>query len=100
VFPGAITIRDTDLYLQGNKFVYNVNNPNSLSINKSRKYDNIDQKRGRGCLVTCKVAADGMAVHRISVGARMWWEASANPRPLYPWERDSVPSVQEIGWAL
>lgn len=32
VVSDAITIRDTDLYLQDNKFVDNVNNPKSMPI--------------------------------------------------------------------
>ena len=29
----------------------------------------------------------------------MGWVVNATPRPLYPWERDPVPIVQEDGWA-
>ena len=29
----------------------------------------------------------------------MGWVINATPRPLYPWERDPVPMVQEAGWA-
>ena len=33
------------------------------------------------------------------LGARCGWVVNATPRPLYPWERDPVPIVQEVGWA-
>jgi len=29
----------------------------------------------------------------------MGWVVNATPRPLYLWERDSVPIVYEAGWA-
>ena len=29
----------------------------------------------------------------------MEWMVNIRPRPLYPWERDTVPIVQEAGWA-
>ena len=29
----------------------------------------------------------------------MGWVVNATPRPLYPWERHPVPTVQEAGWA-
>jgi len=29
----------------------------------------------------------------------MWWVVNATPRPLYPRERDLVPTVQEAEWA-
>jgi hypothetical protein len=29
----------------------------------------------------------------------MGWVVNAIPRPLYPWERDQVPIVQEAEWA-
>ena len=32
-------------------------------------------------------------------GARWRWMVNATPRPLYPRERDPVPTVQEAGWA-
>ena len=28
-----------------------------------------------------------------------WGSVNATPRPLYPQERDPVPTVQEVGWA-
>ena len=42
-------------------------------------------------------------VHRhclFNLGARWVWEVNAMLRPLYPCERDPVPTVQETGWAL
>jgi len=86
--------------------VVSVNNPNSMPIvsnKKSRKYDNIDQKSGTGCPVTCKGGAGGVtgtAVHRSSVGGRMWWVTGATPPSLYPGERDPVPTVQGLGTGL
>jgi hypothetical protein len=32
-------------------------------------------------------------------GTRWGWVVSATPRPLNPWERDLVPTIQEAGWA-
>ena len=32
-------------------------------------------------------------------GTRRWWVVSTAIRPLYPWEREPVPSVQEAEWA-
>ena len=29
----------------------------------------------------------------------MGWVAKAAPRPLFPWERDAAPIVQEAWWA-
>ena len=34
-----------------------------------------------------------------NVGARGGWLVNATPRPLYPWDRNPVPIVQEAGWA-
>ena len=34
-----------------------------------------------------------------NLGPRWRWMVNATPRPLYPQERDPVPTVQEAGWA-
>ena len=41
----------------------------------------------------------GTAPNHSQSGARWRWVVNATPRPLYPWERDPVPIVQEAGWA-
>ena len=41
----------------------------------------------------------GVAVPTLNVGARWEWVVNATPQPLYPWERNPVPIIQEAGWA-
>jgi hypothetical protein len=40
-----------------------------------------------------------IALSILDTGDRMEWVDSATPRPLYPRERDPVPTVQEAGWS-
>ena len=42
----------------------------------------------------------GIALPKHNHRARKGWLFSAKPRPLWPYERDSVSIVQDTGWAL
>jgi len=39
-----------------------------------------------------------MALHVFNLGAKWGW-VNTTPRLLYPWERNTVPILQEAGWA-
>jgi hypothetical protein len=41
----------------------------------------------------------GIALNFLQLGARWGVGVNATSWPLYPWERDSVPILQEVGWA-
>ena len=34
-----------------------------------------------------------------NLGTRLSWVVNATPRTLYPWERDPVPIIPEVGWS-
>ena len=46
--------------------------------------------------MTCRVV---YSILKGSDGGRWRWVVNFNPRPLYPWERVSVPTEYEAGWA-
>jgi hypothetical protein len=41
----------------------------------------------------------GIALLFLNLVPTRRWVVNAMPRPLYPWEGDPVPIVQEAGWA-
>ena len=51
------------------------------------------------CSCTRLCEGKGEPHPRTDLGARCGWLVKATPRPLYPWERDLAPLVQEAGWA-
>jgi hypothetical protein len=40
----------------------------------------------------------GRALFFLKFSARSGWVVNATHWPLYPWERDLIPTVQEVGW--
>jgi hypothetical protein len=42
---------------------------------------------------------EAIALLFLQTRRQMGWTVNATPRPLYPRERDSVPILQEAGWA-
>jgi len=59
-----------------------------LKIGAGQLHARKAQKRGR---VT--------ALSILDLNARKGWVVITLPQPLYPWEGDTVPNVQEAGWA-
>jgi len=56
------------------------------------------ERKGKDYPATCPCRQKG-AVRILNVEARWWWVVSATPRSLDPGERDTLPIVQESGWA-
>jgi hypothetical protein len=49
--------------------------------------------------MTAQRGSRGLALLLLNLGARWRWVANTTPWPLYPWEREPVPIVQQAVWA-